>query len=106
MKKYLDKHMKRCLSKEEREAMFKEPDLQSCNPPKVDKYMSEFLGKRLPKEHDAELAKIQAAILAGVRPLTSAWQLLLLGKRPRNGSTSCRGTNPDTVHNMHAGKCF
>ena len=80
MKKYLDKHMKRCLSKEERDAMFKEhpkPDLQSCNPPKVDKYISEFLGKRLSKEHDSELAKIQSAILAGIRPLTSAWQLLL-----------------------------
>ena len=80
MKKYLDKHMKRCLSKEERDAMFKEhpkPDLHSCNPPKVDKYISEFLGKRLPKEHDSELAKIQSAILAGIRPLTSAWQLLL-----------------------------
>ena len=50
MKKYLDKHMKRCLSKEERDAMFKEhpkPDLQSCNPPKVDKYISEFLGETL-----------------------------------------------------------
>ena len=80
MKKYLNKHMKRCLSKEEREALFKEhpkPDLHSCSPPKVDKYMSDFLGKRLPKEHDSELAKIQSAILAGVRPLTSAWQLLL-----------------------------
>ena len=80
MKKYLDKHMKRCLSKEERDAMFKEhpkPDLQSCNPPKVDKYISEILGKRLPKEQESELSKIQSAILAGVRPLTSAWQLLL-----------------------------
>ena len=88
MKKYLNKHMKRCLSKEEREAIFKEhpkPDLHSCSPPKVDKYISEFLGKRLPKEHDSELAKIQSAILAGVHPLTSAWQLLLdngLGKDP------------------------
>ena len=80
MKKYLNKHMKRCLSKEEREALFKEhpkPDLHSCSPPKVDKYISDFLGKRLPKEHDSELAKIQSAILAGVHPLTSAWQLLL-----------------------------
>lgn len=79
MKKYLNKHMKRCLSKEECEAIFKEhpkPDLHSCSPPKVDKYISDFLGKRLPKEHDSELAKIQSAILAGVRPLTSAWQLL------------------------------
>ena len=42
---YLSKHVKRCLSKEEREALFKEhpcPDLDACL---VDKYMSEFLGK-------------------------------------------------------------
>ena len=80
MKSYLDKHMKRCLTKEEREALFKEhprPNLDSCVPPKIDKYMSEFLGKHVPKERDSELAKIQSAILASVRPLTSAWQLLL-----------------------------
>ena len=62
MKKYLDKYMKRCLSKEERDAMFEEhpkPDLQSCNPPRVDRYISEFLRKRLPRERDSELAKIQ-----------------------------------------------
>ena len=55
----------------------KNTDLQSCNPPKVDKYIYEFLGKCLPKEQESELSKIQSAILAGVRPLTSAWQLLL-----------------------------
>ena len=80
MQQYLNKHMKRCLTKEEREALFKEhprPDLDTCVPPKVDKYMSEFLGKCLPKERDAELAKIQSAVLASIRPLTSAWQLLL-----------------------------
>ena len=36
MQKYLDKHMKRCLTKEERDALFKEhprPDLASCVPP-------------------------------------------------------------------------
>ena len=82
IKKYLSKYMKRCLSKEEREALFREhprPDLDSCSPPKVDKYISEFLGKRLPKEHDAELAKIQSAVLAIIRPLTSAWQHLIDG---------------------------
>ena len=80
MQQYLNKHLKRCLTKEERETLFKEhprPDLDTCVPPKVDKYMSEFLGKCLPKERDAELAKIQSAVLASIRPLTSAWQLLL-----------------------------
>ena len=53
MKKYLEKHMKRCVSKEERNALYKKhprPDLASLVPPKVDKYMSDFLGKRLPRE--------------------------------------------------------
>ena len=80
IKKYLSKHMKRCLSREEREANFREhpkADQESCSPPKVDKYMSEFLGKSLPKEHDTELVKIQAAVLATIRPLTSAWQRLI-----------------------------
>ena len=39
--------------------------------------MMEFLGKRVPKEHDSKLSKIQAAILASIRPLTSAWQHLI-----------------------------
>ena len=82
MRKYLNQHMKRCLSKEERDALFKEhprPDLDSCTPPKVDKFMSEFLGRRLPKDHEMELTKIQSAILASIRPLTSAWQHLMEG---------------------------
>ena len=57
MKSYLNKHMKHCLTKE---ALFKDhsrPDLDSCVPPKIDKYMSEFLGKRMPKERDLELAR-------------------------------------------------
>ena len=83
MRKYLDKFMKRCLSKEEREALFREhprPNLDSCNAPKVDKFISEYLGKRLPREKDTELSKIQSAILAIIRPLTSAWQHLVEAK--------------------------
>ena len=33
-----------------------------CCPSKVDKYVTEFWGKRLPKDHDTELAKMQAAV--------------------------------------------
>ena len=80
MRKYLEKHLRRCVSKEEREALFKEhpkPDLPVCAPPRVDKFMTDFLGKRLPKERDHDLSKIQAAVLVCVRPLTSAWQQLL-----------------------------
>ena len=71
IKKYLDKHMKRCLSKEEREALYKEhprPHLASLVPPKVDMFMSNFLGKRLPRELDADLSRIQGAVLATARP--------------------------------------
>ena len=51
MQQYLNKHMKRCLTKEVREALFKEhprPDLDTCVPPKIDKYMAKFLGKCMP----------------------------------------------------------
>jgi hypothetical protein len=46
-------------------------------PPKVDKYVSEFLGKKFPRDHDNELVKIQATVLACIRPLTTAWQELI-----------------------------
>ena len=62
MRKCLEKHLRRCVSKEEREALFKEhpkPDLPVCAPPRVDKFMTDFLGKRLPKERDHDLSKIQ-----------------------------------------------
>lgn len=80
IQKYLSKHLKQCLTKEQREALFKEhprPDLEVTLAPKVDKYISDFLGKKLPKEQDTELMKVQTAVLACLRPLTSAWQELL-----------------------------
>jgi len=80
IQRYLDKHLKHCLTKEEREALFKEhprPDLEATLAPKVDKYISDFLGKKFPREQDTELMKIQTAVLACIRPLTSAWQELL-----------------------------
>ena len=78
MQRYLDKHLKRCLTKEEADALFKEhprPDL-SCLAPAVDKYMRDFLGKRLPKSGDADLYKVQKSVLSVIRPMTSAWQML------------------------------
>ena len=50
---YLEKRMKQCLTKDEREALIKDhpkPDLSSCKVPPVNKFMKEFLGKRFPKE--------------------------------------------------------
>ena len=77
---YLEKRMKRCLTKDEREALIKDhpkPDSPSCKVPTVDKFIKEFLGKRFPKEEDGELAKIQAATLLPVCPLAFAWNSLL-----------------------------
>ena len=80
IQKYLDKHLRHCLTKEEREVLFKEhprPDLDTSLAPKADRYMSVFLGNKFPREQDAELMKIQTAVLACIRPLTLAWQELL-----------------------------
>lgn len=77
---YLEKRMKRCLTKDEREALIKDhpkPDLPACKVPAVDKFIKEFLGKRYPKEEDGELAKIQAATLLPICPLAFAWNSLL-----------------------------
>ena len=41
--------------------------------------MSDFLGKRLPRELDAYLSRIQGAVLATARPLASAWKHLIEG---------------------------
>lgn len=76
---YLEKHLKRCLSKEERDALYKEnprPDLDISMPPKADKFITDFLGKKFPKENDGDLIKIQTAVLACIRPLVSAWHEL------------------------------
>ena len=39
--------------------------------------MTDYLGKRFPKEHDTELTRLQTSVLSIVRPLSSAWQHLL-----------------------------
>ena len=75
IQKYLDKHLRHCFTKEEREALFREhprPDLNATLAPKVDRYMSDFLGKKFPMDQDTRLMKIQTAVLACIRPLTSA----------------------------------
>lgn len=71
MKKDLTKYLHRCLSKKEREALFKEyskPNVVVCAPPGVDKFMSDFLGKtsHSTQYRDTELTKIQTAILASI----------------------------------------
>ena len=77
---YLEKRIKQCLTKDEREALIKDhpkPDSPSCKVPAVDKFLKEFLDKRFPKEEDGELAKIQAANLLPICPLAFVWNSLL-----------------------------
>ena len=65
IQQYVDKHFRCCLLKVERDALFKEhprPDLDSCTVPKVDKFIMDFLAKRMPKEYDNELSKIQGSM--------------------------------------------
>ena len=42
--------------------------------PKVDRFLSNYLGRRFPKSQEAKLNKIQLAVLAIARPMLSAWQ--------------------------------
>ena len=97
---YLSKHLRHCLTKEEWEVLFKEhlrPDAEVCTVPKVNKYMTEFLGKQLPKDNEAQ---IQAAILAILRPLTAASRDLL------EATYSHNSTGVDPTHHLPSAKRF
>jgi len=88
---FMSKHFKRCLKKEEREAMFKDhprPDISAATVPKADKYITDFLGKRFPKDQDAELMKVQAAVLGITRPLASAWKELHEARATKDASAT------------------
>ena len=92
MKRYLGKHLRRCLQKQEWEALNKEhplPDIDACMAPKADKYLLDYLGKCFPRDQDNKLAKVQTAVLAIARPVMSAWQGL--GEWARRGP---RDTHP------------
>ena len=72
MEWYLGKHLKRCLPKQEWEALIKEhplPDSDACAPPKADRYILDYLCRRFPKNQDSRLTKVQTAVLAIARPL-------------------------------------
>ena len=51
--------------------------MDECTPPKVDKYITDFLGKKFPEEQDSEAIMVQALVLAIIRPLASDWKNLL-----------------------------
>ena len=57
------------LSKEEHTAMQKKrpkPDTEAAAPPKLDSFISDFASKKLDKARDAQLARIQGAVLYAV----------------------------------------
>ena len=76
VRKYIEKHFCRSLSKQERTAMLKrhpKPDTEAAVPPKLDNFISDFAGKKLDKARDAQLARIQGAVLYAANPLTCLW---------------------------------
>ena len=76
VERYVEKHFRRSLSKEERTAMLKKhpkPDTEAAAPPKLDSFVADYAGKNLDKAHDAHLARIQGAVLHAANPLTSLW---------------------------------
>ena len=80
IEKYIDKHFRQALSKEERTAMLKrhpKPDVEAAIPPRLDGFVADFAGKKLDKARDAQLAKIQGAMLYTASPLTNLWAELI-----------------------------
>ena len=80
IEKYVEKHFRRSLSKEERTAMLKrhpKPDTNAAAPPKLDSFVADFAGKKLDKARDSQLAKIQGAMLYAANPLTNLWADLI-----------------------------
>ena len=80
IQKYVEKHFRRSLSKEERTAMLRKhpkPDTAAVAPPRLDSFISDFAGKKLDKGRDAQLAKIQGTMLYAANPLTNLWAELI-----------------------------
>ena len=83
IQKYLEEHFRRPLSKEERTAMLKrhpKPDTEVMAPPKLDNFIADFGGRKVDKARDAQLAKIQGALLYAANPLTNLWSELIQQK--------------------------
>ena len=104
----LSKQLRQCLTKEEQEALFKEhprPDAEVCTVPKVDKYMTEYLGKQFPKDSEAQLIKIQPAILASLRPLAGSPGCGTKGQL-RHSSPRHWGIRLDLTYNLPCWECI
>ena len=66
--------------------------------------MSDFLGKCLPKERDAELTRIQASVMAVMRPMTSAWPQFLSNGLEKSPDLLVSKNTP--MFPVFAGKCL
>ena len=49
------------------------PDMEAEVSPKLDTFISDFASKKLDKARDAQLARIQGALLYAINPLTCLW---------------------------------
>ena len=80
IQKYLNRHFRKGLTKEERTAMLKKhpkANVKAAQPPKLDQFVSEFAGKKLDKARDAQLARVQGSVLYVSNPLTNLWADLI-----------------------------
>ena len=92
---YLEKLFRSTLDKASRSAMHKAhpvPKTMVTRAPKVDHYATNHLKSRFPKGEDAELSKIQTALLRVCGPMTCLWAELI-----DNDLLS----NPEATVNVH-----
>jgi hypothetical protein len=78
--KYVNRHFRKGLTKEERTAMLKKhpkPNVKAAKPPKLDQFVVDFAGKKLDKARDAQLCRIQTNVLYVANPLTCLWSQLI-----------------------------
>ena len=78
--KYVNRHFRKALTKEERTAMLKKhpkPNTKAAKPPKLDQFVVDFAGKKLDKARDAQLCRIQTSVLYVANPLTCLWSQLI-----------------------------
>ena len=77
---YIEKHFRSTLDKTSRLAMHKEhpvPSTPATKPPKVDGFVTDFLKATFPRSDDAELMKVQSALLKVCGPMACMWAELI-----------------------------
>ena len=77
---YIEKHFRSTLDKTSRSAMHKEhpvPKTPATKVPKVDSFVTEYLKSNFPKSEDAELSKVQSALLKVCGPMACMWAELI-----------------------------